>query len=399
MVAFANPILMNAIRFVIAQSTTRFVVNTVLSAVRYQTLQSSSSTVFTSLHSMQSLLRMVMSQFGGLIADSSYRVIVFRYAEVLFSLALAPVLVAFRADSELSLAYTTALLGVILAIAPPVSKAMTPDAVDHPDELVAVNSWELTSEKILRYLAPVAAAYFLTWFGFNQTLLVSFSLLLILAIVKTTIRFRTLTVTKQHVSTRLIDGASSLLRSDMRLLVANTVITNLVVYPFYSVKLPILLKSQGGEWKEVAALVNAAGAIGPIISQALLQAELLPKSIPVALRVSEKAQILSAIALIACVFFKVNAAVHALCLAFSTAATNTFTVLFNSQAQRVLPGDLRGRFLANLMSVANFAGALGALLYASDDEYVLLSVLTVGACVRLLLLLASNMQTRLMTLL
>ena len=383
----------NSTIFVVSQSSARFLVNTVLSAVRYQTLHSSTSAVFSSLQSMQSLLRMVMSQVGGLIADSNHRLLVFRYAEVVFAVCVIPILVTFSAESEVLLAYTSALLGVILALAPPVSKAMTPDAVDNPEELVMVNSWELTSEKILRYLSPVAAAFALTWFGFRSTLVISFAMLFLLAALKSTIQFKPLKVTRERVGSRLIDGASSLLRHDMRLLVANTMITNLVVYPFYSVKLPILLKSQGGDWKELSALVNAAGAIGPVLSQVWLQSDFMPKAIPAALRVSEKAQILSAILLVICVLLNVNSYIHAVCLALSTATTNTLTVLFNSQAQQVLPGDLRGRFLANLMSLANLAGAIGALLYAPDSQVFLLFVLTAAAGLRMLLLLLSGTKS------
>jgi hypothetical protein len=157
------------------------------------------------------------------------------------------------------------------------------------------------------------------------------------------------------------------------------------VYPFYTVRLPIILKGQGQDWKEAAALVNAAGAIGPVISQWLVQGKFLPENVSEGLRVAEIGQIASSMMMLVAVFAGVGAQVHAFVLVASTTATNLFTVFFNSLAQQKLPGDMRGRFLANLMSLANLAGAAGALIVGIESESVLVVILLLATVARVIL--------------
>ncbi len=72
-------------------------------------------------------------------------------------------------------------------------------------------------------------------------------------------------------------------------------------------------------------------------------------------------------------------------LALAIAATNTFTVSFNAFASKRLETLQRGRFLANLMTLENFANAVGVFAYSGDVATFTTSALGDTAALRVFL--------------
>jgi hypothetical protein len=122
------------------------------------------------------------------------------------------------------------------------------------------------------------------------------------------------------------------------------------------------------------------------LSHLILQANLLSKDLRVALNETAIAQAVSSAFLFACVFWNASPVIHASCLVVATTSTNLFTIVFNSLAQQLLPADMRGRFLASLISLANLAGAAGALLFAFESRLLLWSTLIMAVVARMALL-------------
>ena len=150
----------------------------------------------------------------------------------------------------------------------------------------------------------------------------------------------------------------------------NTLITNLVMYPFYSAAVPILLKTASHTtWKTGVAFVNAGGILGPIISQLILTSRVWPRQELRAINTAITLQaVISLITLLALLISKYETmvAVFSLLHALATGATHSFTVTFNGFAARRLATLQRGRFLANLMTLANLSNAFGVFLYSGD---------------------------------
>ena len=366
----------NSVRYVAAEALGRLALNTIQSVVRYQTLQQAGPVVFTAAQVSQSIIRTVFSQLGGIVADSSYRFTVFSFAElVLLSLCVFGEFALTNVQS-FKMIYLNILVAISISILTPLTKSLTPEVVDDPKELVMINSLQLTVEKIARYAAPSLAALLLST---SSSLFVTWTCwcaLILTFIVKFSVRFNKISLKSDSASIpeKLLAGAKILRKPELVPLVVNTLLTNVVIYPFFSVFLPIILKERDPQgWQGRLAGLNFAGVIGPLLSHSFMQSKYLRESsIEEGMITGLNIQIFDSLSIIILILSgsqlnnDIFVILAGIVMTVATAASNIFTVYFNAFAQSRLAANERGRFIANLMTLSNLANAIGSLFYSGS---------------------------------
>ncbi|EER19049.1 hypothetical protein Pmar_PMAR017407, partial [Perkinsus marinus ATCC 50983] len=168
---------------------------------------------------------------------------------------------------------------------------------------------------------------------------------------------------------QLFEGVKSLGDPRLGVLVLNTLLTNVFVYPFQTAAIPVMLRQMDPvNWRSLASLVSLGGVIGPILSNA---SAFLFSSDPYAGLVSGiTAQITTGMLSIFCVMvYPLFPTGTAYAVLLSTlwvlviAANNQFTIFFNSLQQMVLPANQRGKFIANLLAVFTMGNAAGLWVF------------------------------------
>jgi hypothetical protein len=379
----------------------------VQSSVRFELLDAD-KLVFAKAHFWQSMIRTFLAQVGGLVADSAYRESTFRVMDLSLLVAILSAVSLFSVEPVSLLVVLNLLVAVALPVTMPVLKALTFDVASSKQEIMMMNSWELTIEKIVRYAAPFIAAYLLYYVGFTYLLFIVQLGLLFSAVGKTYINLAKAVKAsdKEHVDLdeleknqinrkpaqqtsadrlprqtlilRLLEGFKLLGRSDLRIAPIHTILNNTVIFPFFSIAFPILCKQIDPQhWKDITSFVNLGGILGPVLSQMFLVSNLSPKSESDGLKLAIKAEgylsVLLLLALIAS--FQIQSklfttAANFILLALLTASQNLFTVYFSGYSQSKLQKDQRGRFLANLMTLANLAHAGGSMIYFGDHVFL-----------------------------
>jgi len=210
------------------------------------------------------------------------------------------------------------------------------------------------------------------------------------------------------------DGMLSLRRDRiLRLLILNTLVTNIFVYPLNSVLFPVLFKRVAEEspaveesvagdvlaaamrllgikkkkaWMNYTALVSLGGVVGPFLSNALVYGlEVVSKGwrqsqleIGISFGIAGQIFVSALLAAIVAGNKYLGAGMLVLLLVASWVVTiavnNIFTTYFNSVSQLRLGRGERGRFIANIMTVFTLGNSMGTLLFgwalASDAREV-----------------------------
>lgn len=309
-----------------------------------------------------------------------------------------------------------AFFGLIFSFSQPVTKSMPPTVV-RPEDLSFVNSWDLTGDKVGRYLAPFMYAVTMNQGGFGMVAFLGTVGHLSCALLRTTVRVDEvdlLALTPRNVSSRRISsqllGVFVQLRNGilslqedrtLALLILNTLVTNVFVYPLGSVLFPVLFKRAREDsteawslcgrllrslcnllgihkkeaWQNYVALVNLGGVFGPFLSNLMVAwLESIAAGAPTYLawfgvNLGLAGQILASVLLLAVLWRSLWLDTGLLVLSLFTcwvlilAVNNVFTVYFNSFQQQQLKREVRGRFIANIITIFTFGNSVGTLLF------------------------------------
>lgn len=396
----------NAALFVFLQFGSRFANSFLTTAARYELLEQGGASRFASAQVLTSLARTVASQTAGLLTDNAP--LRWTYVAVEFVNVLLAAAMLFSGGSN-SLVAVNLCLGLSFAFGQPVTKSMPPAVVASQEDLAFINSCDLTCDKVARYLAPMVYAVISSSLGFKTAAFLCLVLYMVLALLRTQVRV----AERKHphqakqrpgLLRQLRDGVLSLQRDSLlRLLILNTLVTNIFVYPVSSVVFPVLFKrlpevpsgaAQSGigaileavmkacgirkakAWMNYTALVSLGGVVGPFVSNVLtfvielystrhdpvwqnwigitfgMSGQLLGATLlAIAVSVSGGLDSGMLVLLLVCVWV------------LMVAVNNLVTTFFNSFSQeRLAPGE-RGRYLANIMTVFTLGNSLGTLIF------------------------------------
>jgi len=309
--------------------------------------------------------------------------------------------------------------GLTQAFSQPVAKSMPP-AVVAKDDLAIVNSWDLTGDKIGRNLAPMVFTIVSSALGFRVAILFSLGLCTTLVALKQILKVADQPMSQNRrghdsnasVQAKLLavfrqvwEGILSL-KSDrtIALLILNTLVTNMLVYPLGSVVFPVIFKAipegtieeegsvvsrmilglqnmagikKSKAWMNYAALVSLGGVIGPFLSSAVVYwIKALSSKCPertnwIGLSCGIFGQIATLSSLIAVLAFvqqfTAGTRIFLLFVVWGamTALNNVTTIYFNAHTQQRLERSERGRFIANILTLFTLANSIGSLMYGS----------------------------------
>lgn len=248
---------------------------------------------------------------------------------------------------------------------------------------------------------------------------------------------------------QILDGVL-VLKSDrtIGLLILNTLVTNMLIYPCGAIVFPVIFKAipsgameqegstmsiiilrlqsvvgitKGKAWMNYAALVGLGGAIGPIISNVLVYgiktiATRRPQETNwIGLNCGMIGQLVTLLPLVVVLHFVTSlSAGGSILLMFVTwsahaAMNNVTTIYFNAHAQHRLGREARGSFIANILTLFTLANSIGSLVYGwalasgSADAQIATSVriLSVSVAARFILFIllhsdASGRETMLL---
>jgi len=304
--------------------------------------------------------------------------------------------------------------GLTQAFTQPVAKSIPP-AVVRPEDLAVVGSWDLTGDKVARNLAPMVFTVVSSALGFESAVGFSIVLCSTLVLLKGLLQVADKPVSKEKQGARSIPGklwalkdqvvgGFLLLKSDriIGLLILNTLVTNMLVYPLSNVVFPVIFKAipdgsiesensvssalilklqdaagiqKGKAWMNYAAIVSLGGVIGPFISSAVVyQVKALSAKCPekvnwFGLSTGMLGQLGTLVPLIVVMgflqSFTAGTRIFSLFIVWGlmTALNNVTTIFFNAHSQQRLDRSERGRFIANILTLFTLANSAGTFFY------------------------------------
>eukprot|EP00927_Polykrikos_kofoidii_P023201 TRINITY_DN21434_c0_g2_i1.p1 TRINITY_DN21434_c0_g2~~TRINITY_DN21434_c0_g2_i1.p1 ORF type:complete len:460 (-),score=59.46 TRINITY_DN21434_c0_g2_i1:78-1457(-) len=415
----------NAAIFITAQFGSRFANSFLTTAVRFELLEIGGVAKFASAQVANQVARVFMQQVSGVLTDNyplKKLYVIGEALNLLLVFALVPALLGH--DITLPLFLVNVGLGLTQAFSQPVSKSLPPLVVSEAD-LAIVNSWDLTSDKIGRNIAPMAFAVASSSLGFHAALIFSFALYVALIGLK-----QILTVTEQPtqkkshgdvtISNRFLaifrqiwDGLLSL-KSDrtIGLLIMNTLATNMLIYPLSTLVFPVIFRGipEGAietenslaskailflqealgikkkkVWMNYVALVSMGGVVGPVFSNVVVYlikyfASKHPeKTNWIGLNFGIVGQFLTMcpllVVLLSIQHLSAGASVFLMFIIWGAMSSmnNVTTIYFNAHSQHRLGRSERGRFIANILTLFTLANTVGSTLYgfalSSDNPH------------------------------
>ncbi|CAK9006701.1 Phosphoglycerate kinase [Durusdinium trenchii] len=428
----------NALLFIGLQFGSRFANSFLVTAARYELLEAGGIFQFAGAQVATNVARMLVSQVAGLLTDNFALKRMYVASEAL-NLVLAVAMLACGQHHSRMLFALNIGLGLLFAFSQPVTKSMPPAVAAAREDLAIINGWDLTCDKIGRYLAPFAYAVVSSSHGFNFAVLLSclmYALMSVLRMMVTVLEPASRRETKNGASQptvaqklggllqQVVDGVTSLRRDKvLQLLIINTLVTNVFLYPLNSVHFPVLFKQVAERekseldrtvvddllhqvmlaldikrkdmWRNYNALVSLGGVAGPFLSNAMIYmlesystnhkvCQLwVGVNFGIVGQISTMA-LLAGMVLLSSSFgsgslvfnlasalkhlvspqldgFLVASKVGAWIVTISV--NNIVTTYFNSISQERLQQKERGRFIANIMTIFNLGSICGSLLF------------------------------------
>ncbi|CAJ1451865.1 unnamed protein product [Effrenium voratum] len=436
----------NALLFIGLQFGSRFANSFLVTAARYELLEAGGIMQFAGAQVATNVARMIVSQIAGLLTDNFALKRMYVASEACnLVLALAMLGCGHRHGGMLFVLNVG--LGLLFAFSQPVTKSMPP-AVAAREDLAVINGWDLTCDKVGRYLAPFAYAVVSSSHGFNFAVVLSCFMYAILAILRTLVQVTEPTARKSSkgratvrqklggLLQQILDGIMSLRRDAvLRLLILNTLATNVFLYPLNSVHFPVLFKQVAERverpaaeltavdhllngvmlaldikkkdmWRNYSALVSLGGVAGPFLSNALIymleshSSTRLVCRLWVGVNFGIVGQIVTMALLAVIVSF--SDVLGAGWLVFNLVSAwivtisvnNIVTTYFNSISQERLQHNERGRFIANIMTIFTLGSSGGTLLFgwvlsATGGVSGSVNLLICGLAVKIALLVRS----------
>jgi len=405
----------NARIFITAQFGSRFLNSFLTTAVRYELLETGGVAKFASAQVANQIARVCMQQLAGVLTDNYPLKTLYVLGEA-FNLVLIVALTLSSLGLSTMLFAVNIALGLAQAFTAPVAKSLPP-AVVAPENLAIINSWDLTGDKIGRNLAPLVFTVVSSTAGFHAATFFSLALCVVVVMLKQILQIADQPVktisdeaASRSVANRLAGvfvqiwkGMASLKQDrTIGLLICNTIITNMCIYPLGSVVFPVIFKAipegaieqegssisrmtlalQGAlgiqkkrAWMNYAALVSLGGVIGPFLSSAAVYrlkafAERRPEEINwIGLNCGIAAQIATLFLLTILVrfiqVFGAGAQVFILFLLWGAmqAVNNITTIYFNAHTQHRLGRSERGKFIANILTLFTLANSIGSIVF------------------------------------
>mmetsp|Transcript_8618 Transcript_8618/g.13663 ORF Transcript_8618/g.13663 Transcript_8618/m.13663 type:complete len:467 (-) Transcript_8618:103-1503(-) len=410
----------NAVLFVSLQFGSRFANSFLVTAARYELLEAGGIAEFAWAQVTTNVARMVVSQVAGLLTDNfalRHMYVATEACNLLLALAML-----FGHSHPSLLFFLNVGLGLIFSFSQPVTKSMPPAVVaaHRHEDLAIVNGWDLTCDKVGRYLAPIAYAVISSTHGFGFAVRLSCGLYALLTVLRACVKVSEPppkekvegairpTVGKKlwGLLQQVWDGVMSLRRDRvLRLLILNTLVTNVFLYPLNSVHFPVLFKQMAEAsssveidqtvvgsllagamslmrikkkkaWMNYTALVSLGGVVGPFLSNLMIymlesySASQKKDRLKVGVMFGVAGQIVTSaiLALIVSVSWSLGTGMLVLLLVLAwvltIAVNNIVTTYFNSISQEKLQRGERGRFIANIMTMFTLGSSLGTLLYS-----------------------------------
>lgn len=415
----------NGAVYITAQFVSRFANAFLTTAVRFELLETGGVSTFASAQVMNQIARLFMSQIAGLLADNFQKKRLYVMGEA-FNLVFVAALLLSRFGLTTGLIAVNVGVGLTQAFMQPVAKSMPPLVVPK-EELAVVNSWDLTGDKIARNLAPMVFAFASSTSGFQAAICFCLVMYASVLVIKQALDVDESLVSVKHSNTANgANGANGMsatvamrrLLSVFRqvweglltlgtdrtigLLIVNTLVTNVLVYPVSSVVFPVIFKDipegtieQEGSriseailylqhmlgvnkkkaWMNYAAIVSLGGVIGPFLSGIVVYrvkaytSRYKERINWIGLNLGISGQVITLVPLLAALYFvrDFTAGTRVLLLflvmAPQTAANNVTTIYFSSHTQQRLNSSERGRFLANILMLFTLGNSIGTLLY------------------------------------
>lgn len=388
----------NAGLFILLQFCSRFANSFLTSAARYEILELGGAAKFAGAQILSTLSRTFASQAAGIITDSYPLKVLYvgvEAANVVLGIML--MLPGIGHTGAMLMAVNTCL-GLAFAFSQPVTKSMPP-MVASKDDLKIVNSWDMTCDKIGRYLAPIVYAVVSSKAGFTTAVFCSTIFYGILTLCRMRVKVSQEQDTKKNDDARKKkDGVFKQIWNGLRslnsdrvlcLLILNTLLTNLLIYPLQSVAFPVLFKglpenaaqtSLAGDmlaiimrafgirkakaWMNYNALVGLGGVFGPLLAGGVTY--IFPKAGVIVGMVGQ----LIVTALLACVVY-MSQSLDAGMLVFvffilwvlMVTVNQIVTADFNSLSQQRLAREERGRYVANIITIFTMGNAMGTGLF------------------------------------
>lgn len=412
---------LNAGIFIAAQFGSRFANSFLTTAVRYELLEVGGVKKFASAQVATQIARVFMQQVAGILTDNYPLKRLYVLGEAINLLLVFALIPAMYGGGGLLFAINIGF-GLAQAFTQPVAKSMPPTVVKAED-LAIVNSWDLTGDKVARNLAPMVFTVVSSALGFQSAVIFSITLCSVLVLLKQLLQVTDKPISQekksgdQTVGTKLLAvfkqvwGGILTLKSDriIGLLILNTLVTNMLVYPLGSVVFPVIFKAvpegsiesensfssnmilklqdwagiqKGKAWMNYAAIVSLGGVIGPFISSAAVyhvkaMAAKCPEKVNwIGINMGLLGQLSTLLPLIFVMmfvqYFTAGTRIFLLFVVWGlmTALNNVTTIFFNAHTQNRLARSERGRFIANILTLFTLANSVGSLMYgwALDTE-------------------------------
>lgn len=405
----------NASLFIILQFGSRFANSFLVTAARYELLEAGGVARFAWAQVATNLAKMVAQQIAGLLTDNFPLKRMYVATEAC-NLVVAIAMYIFGLHGDMLFALNICL-GLLFSFSQPVTKSMPPAVTAKAEDLAIINGWDLTCDKIGRYLAPMAYAMVSSSHGFRVATLLSCFLYAVLALARSFVKVEeppgrgeppegkarsTVAAKLKGLGKQIVDGVMSL-RNDsvLRLLILNTLVTNVFLYPLNSVHFPVLFKhsTELGEqdtstiglllqnimdlmgikkkkmWMNYTALVSLGGVVGPFLSIAMTNAiETYSKQqqqcrLWAGVNFGVAGQLVTTVTLAIIIFFSGSLGsgmlVFLLVLTWvlTIAVNNIVTTYFNSISQQRLQRNERGRYIANIITIFTLGSSWGTMLF------------------------------------
>ncbi|CAL1126989.1 unnamed protein product [Cladocopium goreaui] len=356
-----------------------------------------------------------VAQVAGLLTDNFALKRMYVASEAL-NLVLAVAMFACGQHHSRMLFALNVGLGLLFAFSQPVTKSMPPAVADSREDLAIINGWDLTCDKIGRYLAPFAYAVVSSSYGFKVAVFLSCLLYSLLAVLRTLVRVEEPPSRKQATNgesrptvgqklrgllQQIVDGVTSLKRDRvLQLLIINTLVPwwlrrvggladgeisrvaeradqlDLSVFDYMLQRVMFALDIKKKDmWRNYNALVSLGGVAGPFLSNALIymleaySTNHKACQLWVGVNFGITSQIATMALLAVVVMLSGNLGAGSLVFnlvgawILMIAVNNIVTTYFNSISQERLQHKERGRFIANIMTIFNLGSICGSLLF------------------------------------
>lgn len=355
---------------------------------------------FAMIYVLEALPKILFLQIAGLLADRFERKEIFRIPELLQACFLLTVfLYSFLQKPDISFYFVIVFIfGLLRAFAGPINKAIIPVVVKKSD-LLKANSFDISFDKLARTLAPVFSLLIFAKLGFNLSVLTCSLIYLIVVILKGLVVFKrpkeAIISETMSIKESVKEGIRVLTKNrSLMFLSLNAAVTQMIFHPFFYNFVPNILKKLSPENSKISyyylkklveflgnqiedvymtlyALISLGGVIGVLASVAIINSTRRQIDEKTGLNISVIIIAFASLTILFSttffVFSRSDATYLAIILFISNLVMflglNMYTIFYTIFYQKLLPKEVLGRFIANIMMFFIFFKILGHMTY------------------------------------